>query len=290
MINKCQVMRALSSTAIHAFLLTVTVSCLFPLFWMVRSALMSNKTIFTDKSLIPAEIHFDNFVKAWTEGHFGIYALNSIVYTVSVVAGIVLISSLAAFAFSRLEFPGKNFFFYMFVAAMMIPLPGSFVPLTVLMTKLGFINSSYTFVRQLGYVLCMINVGLSLSILLLKTFFDKIPSELEDVARMDGCTKLGIWRHVALPLARPAIAVIVIFNALNVWNEYVLAMLLLNDIPYQPSIMPLQRGLMVFQGTYLVDYPLLMAGLTIATVPIIVAYLLMQKHIIQGLSSCEIVG
>ena len=290
MINKYRVIRALKATSIHAFLLTVTISCVFPLFWMVRSALMSNRTIFTDKSLIPAEIHFENFVKAWTEGHFGMYSLNSILYTFSVVVGIVVISSLAAFAFSRLEFPGKNFFFYMFVAAMMIPLPGSFVPLTVLMTKLGFINSPHTYIRQLGYVLCMINVGLSLSILLLKTFFDKMPPDLEDAARIDGCTKLGIWRHVALPLARPAIAVIVIFNALNVWNEYILAMLLLNDIPNQPTIMPLQRGLMVFQGTYLADYPLLMAGLTIAAVPIIVVYLLMQKHIIKGLSSGAVVG
>jgi multiple sugar transport system permease protein/raffinose/stachyose/melibiose transport system permease protein len=290
MISKYRVIRAVKATLIHIFLLAVTITCLFPLFWMARSALMSNKTIFTDKSLIPAEIHFDNFVKAWTQGQFGMYSLNSLIYTFSVVIGIVVISSLAAYAFSRLQFPGKNFFFYMFVMAMMIPLPGSFVPLTVLMTKLGFINSSYPFVRQLGYVLCMINVGLSLSILLLKTFFDKMPPDLEDAARIDGCSKLGIWRHVALPLARPAIAVIVIFNALNVWNEYILAMLLLNDIPNHPTIMPIQRGLMVFQGTYLADYPLLMAGLTIAAVPIILVYLLMQKHIIKGLSSGAVVG
>ncbi|MFA5260030.1 MAG: carbohydrate ABC transporter permease [Candidatus Omnitrophota bacterium] len=290
MISKYKVIRGVKAILIHAFLLIVTITCLFPLFWMTRSALMSNDTIFTDKSLIPAEIHFNNFVKAWTQGHFAMYSLNSIIYTFSVVVGIVVISSLAAYAFSRLEFPGKNFFFYMFVMAMMIPLPGSFVPLTVLMTKLGFINSPYPFVRQLGYVLCMINVGLSLSILLLKTFFDKMPPDLEDAARIDGCSKLGIWRHVALPLARPAIAVIVIFNALNVWNEYILAMLLLNDIPNHPTIMPLQRGLVIFQGTYLSDYPLLMAGLTIAAAPIIVVYLLMQKHIIKGLSSGAVVG
>ncbi len=208
------------------------------------------------------------------------YFLNSLFYTGCVVFGIVVISSLAAFAFSRLKFPGKNFFFYMFVAAMMIPLPGSFVPLTVLMTKLGLVNT------RVGYIFCMINVGLSLSILLLKTFFDKMSPDLEDAARIDGCSKLGIWRHVGLPLARPAIAVIVIFNSLNVWNEYILATLLLND----KSLMPLQRGLMVFQGSHSVDYPLLMAGLTIAVVPIIIIYLIMQKHIIKGLSSGAVVG
>jgi len=110
--------------------------------------------------------------------------------------------------------------------------------------------------------------------------------DLEDSARIDGCTKLGIWWHVALPLARPAIAVIVIFNSLNVWNEYILAQLLLND----RHLMPLQKGLMVFQGSHSVDYPLLMAGLTIAAIPIILVYLVMQKHIIKGLSSGAVVG
>ena len=133
----------------------------------------------------------------------------------------------------------------------MIPLPGKFfVPLVVLMNKLGLANT------RIGYILCMTNVGLSMSILLLKTFFDKMSVDLEDAARIDGCSKLGVWWHVALPLARPAIAVIVIFNSLNVWNEFILAQLLLSD----KKLMPLQKGLMVFQGSHSVDYPLLMAG------------------------------
>jgi multiple sugar transport system permease protein/raffinose/stachyose/melibiose transport system permease protein len=231
-------------------------------------------TVFTDKSLIPVTLNWSNYLKAWVDGGFGIYLLNSVIYTVTVVVGVVLVSSLAAFAFSRLQFPGKNFFFFMFLAAMMIPLPGSFVPLYVLMNKLGLANTAQ------GYILCMINVGLSMSILLLKTFFDKMPTDLEDAARIDGCSKLGVWWHVALPLAKPAIAVIVIFNSLNVWNEYILAQLLLNE----KSLMPLQIGLMKFQGAHSVDYPVLMAGLTIAAIPIIFVYLAMQKYIMEGFS------
>lgn len=272
--------RMVKSVMTHVLLMSVTITCLFPLFWMVRSSLMTNATVFSDKSLIPKLIHFNNYVEAWTKGNFSTYFLNSVIYTASVVIGIVVISSLAAYAFSRLKFPGSKFFFYMFVIAMMIPLPGSFVPLVVLMNKLHLAN------KPIGYILCMINVGLSFSILLLKTFFDKMPADLEDAARIDGCTKLGIWRHVALPLARPAIAVIVIFNSLNVWNEYILATLLLSD----KKVMPLQRGLMDFQGVHSVDYPLLMAALTIAAVPIILVYLAMQKHIIKGLASGAVVG
>ena len=279
-ISKYRIFGLFKSTFIHIFLLSVTLTCLFPLFWMIRCAFMSNQTIFIDKALVPAQLHAHNFATAWIKGNFGVYFFNSIIYTVCVVAGIVLVASLAAYAFSRLQFPGKNAIFYLFVAAMMIPLPGSFVPLFVLMNKLHLINTRF------GYILCMINVGLSMSILLLKTFFDKMPADLEDAARIDGCSKLGIWWYVALPLARPAIAVIVIFNSLNVWNEYILATLLLGDT----KLMPLQRGLMVFQGANSVDYPVLMAGLTMAAAPIIMVYLAMQKHIVKGLSSGAVVG
>lgn len=268
------------NTLLYIFLMTVTISCIFPIFWMLRSSLMTNATIFTDQSLFPSQLNWHNYVIAWTRGNFAVYFLNSVIYTVSVVFGIVVVSSLAAFAFSRLRFPGRDIIFYMFVAAMMIPLPGSFVPLFVMMTKLHLVNTRF------GYILCMVNVGLSLSILLLKTFFDKMPSDLEDAARIDGCNRVQIWWHVALPLAAPALAVIVIYNSLNVWNEYILASLLLND----KMLMPLQRGLIVFQGSYQTDYPVLMAGLTMTAVPIIVVYLLMQKHIVKGLSSGAVVG
>lgn len=279
-INQYKLASFFKGITIHSLLSVVTLTCLFPLFWMLRTSLMGMDEVFTNKALVPSHLDFGNYALAWTRGNFGVYFVNSLIYTTCVVIGIVVISSLAAFAFSRLHFPGKNFFFYMFVAALMIPLPGSFVPLVVLMNKIGLVNT------RIGYILCMINVGLSMSILLLKTFFDKMPPDLEDAARIDGCTKLGIWRHVALPLARPAIAVIVIFNSLNVWNEYILAALLLND----KNLMPLQRGIMIFQGSHSVDYPVLMAALTIAVIPILVVYLLMQKHIIKGLSSGAIVG
>lgn len=278
--SKYSAWKAVQSIMIHIFLMAVTLTCLFPLLWMLRCSFMTNDTIFVDQGLIPHHLDFTNFASAWTKGNFGVYFINSVIYTVSVVTGIVLISSLAAYSFSRLNFPGKNILFYLFVAAMMIPLPGSFVALFVLMTKLHLINTRF------GYILCMINAGLSMSILLLKTFFDKMPHELEDAARIDGCSRIGIWLHMALPFARPAIAVIVIFNSLNVWNEYILAFLLLGD----SNLMPLQRGLVVFQGANSTDYPVLMAGLTMAAVPIIMVYLFMQKYIVKGLSSGEVIG
>jgi len=259
---------------INLFLLLVAASCIFPLLWMLGSSLKTQTTVFSDMSLIPKVMHWENYYEAWTEGNFGTYFLNSVFYTVAVVGGIVLVSSLAAYAFSRLKFPGKNFFFYMFLAAMMIPLPGSFVPLYVLMDKLHLRNT------RPGYILCLINLGLPLSIFLLKTFFDKMPRDLEDAARIDGCSKIGIWRYLALPFAKPVLAAAVVFNALIVWNEYVLALIIFDS----KNLMPLQPAVMMFWGEFLTNYPLLMAGLTITALPIIIVYLLMQKYIVKGVS------
>jgi len=268
------------NTLIHLFLISVAITCLYPLLWMIVSSLKTQDMIFKDISLIPHQFRLENYLRAWQEGGFGRNFINSIIYTVSVVFGIVIISSMAAYAFSRLRFPGSKWLFIMFMAAMMIPIPGSFVALYVLLNKLHLRNT------PIGYILCMINVGLSTSIFLLKTFFDKMPKELEDAARIDGCSKLGIWWHVALPLAKPVLAVVIVFNALTVWNEYILALIIFDNRKF----MPLQVALQTFQGEFVTNYPLLMAGLTITALPIIIVYLLMQKYIVKGVTQGAIVG
>ncbi|MFA6358372.1 MAG: carbohydrate ABC transporter permease [Candidatus Omnitrophota bacterium] len=268
------------NTLIHIFLISVAITCLYPLLWMISSSLKTQDMIFKDISLIPHQFRLENYVLAWREGGFGRNFLNSIVYTVSVVFGIVIISSMAAYAFSRLKFVGSKFLFILFMAAMMIPIPGSFVALYVLLNKLHLRNT------PIGYILCMINVGLSTSIFLLKTFFDKMPKELEDAARIDGCSKIGIWWHVALPLAKPVLAVVIVLNALTVWNEYILALIIFDNRKF----MPLQVALQSFQGEFVTNYPLLMAGLTITALPIILVYLFMQKYIIKGVTQGAVVG
>ncbi len=264
----------------HVFLIIVAVSCLFPLWWTFASSLKTQQTVFSDLSLFPAHPHWENFYNAWTKADFGRYFLNSIVYTSTVVVFVILIASMAAYAFSRLEFRGKNLLFLLVISTMMIPIPGSFIALYVLLNKLRLVDT------PLGYILPQINGGLALGIFLLKTFFDDLPKELEDAARIDGCGRFRVYWHVALPLARPAIAVLAIFNILAVWNEYLLAMLILS----RKSLMPLQRGLMVFQGAHITEYPLLMAGIVITILPVVVVYLILQKHIIKGITAGAVKG
>jgi raffinose/stachyose/melibiose transport system permease protein len=261
--------------AAHVVCLAVAATCLFPLAWMIASSLKTQSTVFSDASLWVRHPHWANYVQAWTRGHFDQYFFNSLFYTTVVVLGVILISSLAAYAFSRLRFPGRNFLFVLLIATMMIPVPGSFIALYVILVKLGLINT------RLGYMLPQINAGLALGIFLLKTFFDKLPQDLEDAARIDGCNKFQVYWHVAMPLAKPAVAVLAVFNALTVWNEYLLAYLVLSN----RALLPLQRGLMVFQGTHITEYPLLMAGIAISIVPIVTFYFVMQRYILAGITA-----
>ena len=279
-ITKYAIRDLLVSLSSHTVLLAVSVTCVFPLLWMVSSSLKTQQTIFKNMNLWPGIFHWENYVIAWTRGGFGVYFLNSVFYTVAVVGGLIIIASLAAYAFSRLEFRGKRGLYGIFLAAMMIPIPGAFIALYILLVKLNLVNT------RLGYILPQINIGLSLAIYILKTFFDEIPTEIEDSAMVDGCSPLGIWWHIALPLAKPAIAVIAIFNALAVWNEYILAMIILQD----KVKMPLQRGLMIFQGAHFTEYPLLMAGITLTVIPIVVIYLFMQRYIIEGITAGAVKG
>jgi multiple sugar transport system permease protein/raffinose/stachyose/melibiose transport system permease protein len=260
--------------------MSVALSCILPFLWMINGSLKTQQEFDSDYGLkVTGDVYWQNYQTVLLGAEFWRYFLNSVFYTFITVLSIVLVSSLAAYGFSRLHFPGKNVIFYMFLGAMMIPLPAGFVPVYVLLNKLHLVNRG-------GYVLAMTNMGLSLSIYLLKTFFDQLPRDLEDAARIDGCTKLQIWWNVGLPLVTPALAVVTIFNALTVWNEFVLASLMFTD----DRLMPLQVGLMEFSNKMVTQHTLIMAALTIAALPIILLYLKMQKQFVKGLTAGALVG
>ena len=272
--------KIVSLSLLHIFLLTVALSCVCPLLWMLNVSFKTDAEFRGDSGLkIASHFNLDNYKKAILEGNLGYYFLNSVFYTFVTVFLIVIVSSLAAFAFSRLQFPAKNVIFFTFLTAMMIPLPAGFVPVYILLNKLHLVN-------RCGYVLAMSNMGLSLSIYLLKTFFDQLPRDLEDAARIDGCNKLQIWWNVGMPLVAPGLAVVIIFNSLTVWNEFVLASLMFTE----EKLMPLQVGLMDFYNKNIVEHTLLMASLAIAAIPIILLYLKMQKQIIKGITAGAMVG
>lgn len=271
----------------HTLCLPVALSCLFPLAWMISSSLKTQQTVFTDFSPIPMPAHVENYLLAWTKGRFGVYFLNSLGYTVTTVLGVLALASLAAYAFSRFSFRGSGFLHKLLLSTMLMPVPAGFVSLYVLLTQFGLIDRGLgEALPRIGYILPQINGALPFGIFILKPFFDAIPKELEESAKVDGCGVLGVFWHIMLPLAKPALAVIALATTLSVWNEFILAYVVFS----RPELMPLQRGLLAFQGTHITDYPLLMAGMVITVLPVVAIYLVMQRYIIQGITAGALKG
>jgi ABC-type glycerol-3-phosphate transport system permease component len=264
----------------HAGLLIWGLASLMPLVWMISAAFQSNQEIYAGIHLIPQALHWDNFVQAWTQAQFSTFFFNSVFYTVTIVTGTIVVSTMAAYAFARLQFPGKNLAYSLFLIFLVIPIPGSFIPLYVLLVKLHLVNT------RLGYILPMINANLPVAIFILRAFFEDLPAEIEDAARIDGAGAFRIYLNIAIPLAKPAIATIVIFTAIGVWNEFLFALIVFSN----QSLMPLQVGLQTFQGTYFSQYALMMAATAITTVPVVAIYVLMQKHIIKGVMAGALKG
>ena len=273
--------RALATrTLIQLGLIGWTLTTLLPLVWMLSASLQTNQEIYKGIKLIPDTLQFQNYIQAWEQAKFSVYFQNSVIYTVAVVAGAVLIASLAAYSFAKLKFPGKNLFYVFFLIFILIPIPGQFIPLYLLLTRLKLIDS------RLGYILPLIQSSLPTAILILRSFFEEIPSELDDAARVDGASRLQIFWRIALPLSMPAIATIIILTAIGVWNEFTLALVVFSDA----DLMPLQVGIMNFQGTFFSQYALMMAATSIATLPILILYIFLQKYIIRGVMAGAVKG
>ena len=271
----------------HTLCLPVAISCLFPLGWMVSSSLKTQQTVFTDFSPVPMPAHVGNYLLAWTKGRFGMYFLNSLGYTLTTVAGVLILSSLAAYAFSRFTFRGSGLLHKLLLSTMLVPIPGAFIALYILLAQCRLIDQGTgQLLPRLGYILPQINGGLPFGIFIMKPFFDAIPKELEESAKVDGCGVLGVFWHIMLPLAKPALAVVALSTTLAAWNEFLLAYLVFS----RHELMPLQRGLLAFQGAHLTDYPLLMAGMVITILPVVVIYLVMQRYIIQGITAGALKG
>jgi multiple sugar transport system permease protein/raffinose/stachyose/melibiose transport system permease protein len=264
----------------HMGLLVWALISVLPLVYMLSASLQSNQEIYSGVHLIPQHLNWDNYIQAWQQADFSTYFGNSLFYTVTIVLGTLAIASLSAYAFARLEFPGKNLAYYLFLIFLIIPIPGVFIPLYVLLVNLHLVDT------RIGYILPMINSSLPVAIFILRSFFEDIPKELEEAALIDGASTFRTYWSIAMPLAKPAIATIAIFTALGAWNEFLLALIVFSNT----NLMPLQVGLQTFQGTYFSEYALMMAATAITTIPIVILYFCMQKYIIRGIMAGALKG
>ncbi|WP_206109204.1 carbohydrate ABC transporter permease [Paenibacillus sp. HB172176] len=263
-------------SAIFYYLFMIILSCFYfyPLLWLILSSFRENREIFSSPFALPDSIHFSNWSEAWTIGNMSTYAKNSVIVTSATIVGILLLASLAAFAFSKLRFRGSSFLMLLFVFGLFMPLQSFFIAQSYIFEQLN-LKDTY-----LGLILPYVGTGLPLAIFLLKAYLDSVPKELMEAARMDGCGDFLLFRKIIFPLLIPSMATVGIFSALNAWNELLLAMLYIQN----DALKTIPVGLLAFSSRYMTDYKLLFSALALITIPMIILYIFFHRYIVAGLT------
>lgn len=256
-------------------LIVIAVVFFFPMLWMVFSSFKSNSAIFSTPFALPTEIDFGRWVEAWQIGHIGQYALNSAIVTGVSVLGILLFGAAAAFAFSRYRFRGRNLLMGLLALGLLLPLQSYFIAQSTMFTQLAITDTRW------ALIIPYTAMGLPLAVYLLKVYLDAVPDELFEAARIDGASDLRVFGSIALPLLRPGLATVAIFSALASWNEFLLALLYIQD----DALKTIPTGLLAFSSRYVTDYGLLFSALSIVTLPMIVIYIVFNKQIVEGITA-----
>ncbi len=246
-----------------------------PLYWLVRSSLMTLGEIFIFPPLLwPKIMRWSNYYDAVTAVNFLLYFKNTMTIMIPVLFGTLLTSSMVGYGFARMRFPLKRFWFTLILSSLMLPYAVSMLPTFLLWARLGAINTFYPLTVPIWFG------GGAFNIFLLRQFFLTIPRELEDAAIIDGASYFQIFARIMTPLIKPALIVVGLFTFLNVWNDFLNPLIYLNE----EKKYTLALGLMQFQGTYSTDWSLLMAGATIVVIPPVIVFIFGQKYFIEGVT------
>lgn len=262
--------------ALMTFILTVFVG---PYIWMFATSVKSQADVYAwPPNIIPTDIHWENFVRIWQETNLPRAFLNSVFVSTAATAINVIFSSLAAFAFARLDFPGKNKLFMVVLATMMVPASLMVIPLFSMMRNVPFAGPDGWLNSYFGLILPVSVTGFA--IFLMRQYYLSIPKELDDQAAIDGCNKFQIYWKIILPLSKPVIGLVVVFSFLSHWNEYLWPL----TVARSDEMYTIQIALASFQTQYNVEWPLLMAGATTAALPMILLYFMLQPLFEESLS------
>lgn len=259
----------------------------FPMLWVAYSSLKDDGAIFRDTFALPAidDLRTENYRRAWHEARFGDYFFNSLLVTTSSVMLITLFGAMAAYALARFYHPLGRGVFWLFLAGLMIPAQLAVVPLFFELRELGLLNS------RLGLILVYTANGLPFAIFILAGFFRSLPRTLYEAAVIDGCGEFAAFWRVLLPLARPGLVTVAIFQFIGVWKEYFFAFMLASgDTEGSARTLPLGLANLSITAQYRSDYGMLFAGIVLVTVPILLIYLLLQRHIVKGVTAGAVKG
>lgn len=273
--------RSVRRLLLHAVLLVAGLAMVFPFVWMLLTSLKALPQLLDDPlSFLPNPWTLDNYVQAWTSVPFGQAYLNSIYICVLSVIGTLITASMAGYAFARIEFRGANVLFVVFLATQMIPKQVTLIPFYLLMTKFGWVDS------HLSLIVPAMLVN-PFAVFLMRQFVLTLPKELEEAARVDGCGRWRMFWRIVLPNLRPGLAALAIIVALDVWNSFLFPLVLLNS----PDLFTVPLLLTSFRGQFgTINYGLVMAASAIATVPMLIAFVVGQRRIISSLASSGLGG
>jgi multiple sugar transport system permease protein len=267
--------RAGRSLAKHSVLVVVGVVFAFPLFWMVLTSLKPLlQAIAFPPVWWPHPVLFSNYPDALTSLPFFRFFLNTLLYAVVTIVGVLISSSLVAYGFSRIEWRGRDLLFYIMVSTLLLPYLSTLIPLFLLYKRLGWTGTYLPLM-----VPCFFGISVY-STFLLRQFFMTIPGDLADAARVEGANEFYIYSRIVLPLSKPALATVALFQFIYCWNDFLGPLIYLNT----PSWYPLALGLNDMLGTYSTNWGWLMAASTAVTIPIVVLFLLTQRTFVQGIA------
>jgi N-acetylglucosamine transport system permease protein len=255
---------------------------IFPFVWMIVTALKTDPEILSSPWTLPAALQWDNFSRAWTQAHIGRFFVNTAIVLAGSLTGTLLVSSMAAYVLARFSFPGRQLLFYGFIAGLMFPVFLALVPLYFL------VNNLHMLATFQGLILVYIAYSLPFTIFFLTAFFKTLPAEVGEAAILDGANQYQIFFQIMLPLAKPGLIAMGIFNFLGQWNQFLLPLVLM---PAEDKYL-LSQGLyfLAVQQGYQNDYGALFAAMVITMVPTLIVYVLFQRRLESGLTAGALKG
>ena len=264
---------------VYALLVVAAAGILLPFYWMVVSSLKTNNEVFTVPiKWLPSEAQWQNYVEIWTKSNMVTWLKNTMILSVVVTFLQVFTGSFAAYGFSRSRFPGRNLLFLLYIGTIAVPWQSYMIPQFVLLSDLGLSNTLWSIIALQAFG--------AFGVFLMKQFFDTVPEELSEAARLDGLSEYGIYARIMLPLSLPAIASLTLLTFVNTWNDYLGPLIYLRD----PSLWTIQIGLRSFISQYNAEHALIMTGAVLSVLPIIIVFLLGQRYFIEGLASTGVKG
>lgn len=269
----------LKSVLLYGTVIGITLVMMLPFVWMLSASLKLNRDVFTFPiQWIPAEPRWENYIDIWTKIPLALFIWNTSQLTIIVTILQLLTSSFAAYAFAKLRFPFRDTLFLGYIATIAMPWQVYMVPQFLLMRELGLTNTHMA--------LILLQAFTAFGVFLMRQFYQSIPDELCEAARIDGMSEYGIWWRIMLPLSKPALATLVIFTFVNTWNDFLGPLIYLT----RTELKTIQIGLRMFISQYSAEYGLIMAASVVALIPVLIVFLALQRFFVQGIATTGIKG